>query len=186
MDKLQEMKEYLNQDQLKKVLFGGYSKEDVQTKFEMVCAMLDTYAKEQATKEKELLADFEKQLKEMKEEFEVQKKASDTLIIDLNKSIAEFEAQKQLFEQEQQKMRAANDALVAENEVIVQEQYKMKEAYKAYCGEILKKYSESLNALSEEFGRMMENVSVMQKSISEEAILEGFDKALEMLGDNNL
>lgn len=183
MDKLQEMKDYLNQDQLKRVLFGGYSKEDVQTKFEMVCAMLDTYAKEQAEKEANLLADFETQLKELREEFEVQKKASDALIVDLNKSLAEFEEQKQQFEQEHQKIRAANDALTAENELIVQEQYKMKEAYKAYCGGILKKYSESLDMLAGEFNKMLDNVSVMQKSISEETILEGFEKALEMLGD---
>lgn len=183
MDKLQEMKEYMSQNQLKKVLFGGYSKEDVQTKFDMVCAMLDTYAKEQAEKEAEMLAGFETQLKELKEEFEVQKKASDILIIDLNKSLAEFEEQKQQYEQEHQKMRAVNDALTAENETIVQEQYKMKEAYKAYCGGILKKYSESLEALSGEFSRMLDNVSVMQKSISEETILEGFEKALEMLGE---
>lgn len=183
MDKLQEMKDYLNQDQLKRVLFGGYSKEDVQTKFEMVCAMLDTYAKEQDEKEANLLADFETQLKELREEFEVQKKASDALIVDLNKSLAEFEEQKQQFEQEHQKIRAANDALTAENELIVQEQYKMKEAYKAYCGGILKKYSESLDMLAGEFNKMLDNVSVMQKSISEETILEGFEKALEMLGD---
>lgn len=186
MDKFQEMKEYLNQNQLRKVLFGGYSKEDVQTKFDMVQAMLDTYAKEQAKKEAKMLTDFEKQLEQMKAEFEIQKKASEALIIDLNKSLAKLEEQNQLIMKEQQKVREANDALTAENQSIVQEQYKMKEAYKAYCGEILKKYSVSLNTLSGEFNRLLENVAVMQQNISEEAILEGFDKALEMLGDSNI
>ena len=67
MDKFQEMKEYLNQNQLRKVLFGGYSKEDVQMKFDIVQAMLDTYAKEQAEKEAAMLADFEKQIEQMQE-----------------------------------------------------------------------------------------------------------------------
>ncbi len=186
MDKFQEMKEYLNQNQLRKVLFGGYSKEDVQMKFDIVQAMLDTYAKEQAEKEAAMLADFEKQIEQMQAEFELQKKASDALIIDLNKSLAQLEEQNQSIVKEQQEVREANDALTAENQSIVQEQYKMKEAYKAYCGEILKKYSESLNTLSGEFNRMLENVSVMQQSISEETILEGFDKAIEMLNDNNI
>lgn len=183
MDKFMEMKEYLNQNQLRKVIIGGYNKDDVQMKFDMVRAMLDAYAKEQAEKEASMLADFEKKLEDMKTDFELQKKASDALIIDLNKSLADLETQNEAIVKEQQQIREANDALTAENQMIVQDQYKIKEAYKAYCGEILKKYSESLNALSGEFNRMLENVSVMQKSISEDTILEGFEKALEMIGD---
>ena len=183
MDKLQEIKDYLNQNQLRKVLFGGYSKDDVQMKLDMIQAMVESYAKEQAEKEAALLADFEKQLAQMQEEFEIQKKASDILIIDLNKSLADMEAQNEAIVLEQQKMRETNEALTAENQIMVQEQYKIKEAYKAYCGEILKKYSESLNVLSGEFNRMLENVSIMQKSINEDTIFEGFEKALEMIGD---
>ena len=101
MDKFQEMKEYLNQNQLRKVLFGGYSKEDVQMKFDIVQAMLDTYAKEQAEKEAAMLADFEKQIEQMQAEFELQKKASDALIIDLNNSLAQLEEQNQSIVKEQ-------------------------------------------------------------------------------------
>ena len=67
------------------------------------------------------LADFEKQIEQMQAEFELQKKASDALIIDLNKSLAQLEEQNQSIVKEQQEVREANDALTAENQSIVQE-----------------------------------------------------------------
>lgn len=184
MEQYQEIIDYVKQNQMRKVLFGGYSKEDVQIKMDMILAMLEKYEKEHKEKETAMLADFEQQLEAVKKEFENKKRITDILIIDLNKNISELTTQNQTMEQEQFKMREAYDALTAENETIVQEQYKMKEAYKAYCGEILKKYSESLDVLSGEFNKMLENVSVMQKSISEDSIFEGFERALEMMGEN--
>ena len=225
MDNIQEIKDYVKQNQLKKVIFGGYNKEDVQMKFDMILAMVEKYAKEQAEKEAAMLADFEEQIKPLKDDFENQKKVSDILIVNLNKDIAVLTEEKRSMEQtqlelkkensvlaeekqfvelEQQKLQEANNALVAENQTIeqeqhkfqetnaaltaenhlmVHEQYKKKEAYKAYCGEILKKYSESLGTLSGEFERLLENVSNMQKSMSEESVIEGLEKALEMMGD---
>lgn len=159
MDKVQEITEYVEQMRLKKVLFGGYDKNDVQMKFDMVLAMFQKYVKEQEEKEKALLSDFEKQMKELKDEFESKKKVSDILIVELNKSI---------------------NSLTEENQSMVQEQQKMKETYKAYCGDILKQYSDSLRLLSGEFSRILENVSNMQKGINEESIFEGLERALEM------
>ena len=181
MDKLLEMKEYMKQNQLKKVVFGGYNKEDVHTKFDMLAAMLDNYVEDQARKEKEMLAEFESKLQELQEEFENKKKMTDFLIIDLNKSISEITSQNKELEVEQSELRGTIDALTAENEKMVQNQFKIKEAYKSYCSEIFKRYTESLDTLSEEFNKMLYNVSTVQKSISEESIVEGLDKALEMM-----
>jgi FtsZ-binding cell division protein ZapB len=184
MDKIQEIKEYLNQNQMRKVLFGGYSKDDVQMKLNNVQTMLDAYEKEQAEKEAYMIADFEKKIKDIKEAFETQKRASEMLIIDLNKNIVELTEYSESVEKEQYKLKAENDALTAENQQIIQGQYKMKESYKAYCGEILKKYFDSLNVIFGELTSMVENVSTMQKIINEENIIEGVERALEMLGDN--
>jgi len=140
MDKLQEMKEYMQQNQLRKTMFGGYKKEDVQMKFDMLLAMLDNYVKEQAEKEEAKLAEMQRTI----------------------------------------------DALTAENEQMVQNQYRLKEAYKTYCSEFVKRYSESLDAISGEFNKMLDNVSTMQKSISEESIVEGLDKALEMMENKDI
>ncbi|MEE1086574.1 MAG: hypothetical protein U0L05_05350 [Schaedlerella sp.] len=182
MDKLQEMKEYMKPNQLKKVMFGGYNKEDVHMKFEMLAAMLDDYVKEQAEKEKVMLADFENKLQEMQQEFDNKKQVTDFLIIDLNKSISEITSQNKNMEVEHSALRRTIDALTAENEQMVQDQFKIKEAYKTYCSEIIKRYSESLDTLSEEFNKMLDNVSMVKKSISEESIVEGLGKAIEMLG----
>lgn len=135
MDKLQEMKDYMQQNQLRKALFGGYNKEDVHIKFDMLSAMLDNFVKEQEEKEEAKFSELQRRI----------------------------------------------DALTAENEQMVQNQYRLKEAYKTYCSEFVKRYSESLDALSGEFNKMLDNVSTMQKSISEESIVEGLEKALEMM-----
>ena len=66
--KLQELREHMDQMKIKKTLFGGYNKEDVQLKFDMVYAMVEKAVKEQEKKEKALIADFEKRLQDLAEE----------------------------------------------------------------------------------------------------------------------
>lgn len=161
-DKLQELKQSIDQMKLKKVMFGGYDKKDVQMKFDMALAMFQKCMKDQENKEKAMVMAYEKQIEEMKAlqaEIENKKRASDRLIADLNKNISE---------------------LTEENQMMVQEQYKIKESYKAYCSEIIKQYSNSLRSLSGEFSRILENVSSLQKEINEESIIEGLEKALEV------
>lgn len=229
MGNLQEIRDNINQVPLKKVWFGGYSKEDVQMKMDMVYAMFEKVMKEQAEKEAGMLAEFETQLQALREEFESTKRVSDILIGDLNRNINDLNVQNKMLEQEhvklqdayaaltierneikqeqvkaeeektvlieekgvlleekqkllqeQVQMKEANDMLVAENEQKVKEQAQMKEAYKAYCGDLLKEYSDSLRALSGEFSRILENVSNMQKEIDEESVFEGLERAFEM------
>ena len=178
MDKLQEMKDYVKQTQLRKVFLGGYSKEDVHLKFDMLMAMIDNYVKNQTEKEAALQAEFETQLTEMQKDFENKKRVTELLIVDLNKSIAEITSQNQVMGEEQSKLREADDTLTAENE-----QYKVKEAYKRYCSQLIKQYSESIESLSGEFNKMLDNISNIQKNISEDSVIQGLDKALEMLGE---
>ena len=71
-------------------------------------------------------------------------------------------------------------SLTEENEALVIKQHKMKEAYKEYCESILNQYSNSLCSLSNEFSRMMDNVSNMQKEIMNKDINEGLTNALVM------
>lgn len=68
MDKLQELKEYIDQMKIKKALFGGYNKEDVQLKFDMVYAMFEKAMKDQEAKEAELISQFEERLSKLVEE----------------------------------------------------------------------------------------------------------------------
>jgi len=148
MERVQEITTYMEQMKLKKVWFGGYDKEDVQLKFDMLMAMFEKYAKEQEKREQNLVNDYKNKLDALEE-----------TVMELNKNIA---------------------LLTEENELSIKEQQKMKEAYKAYCSEIIKQYSESLRSLSGEFSKILENVSNMQKEIREETIIEGLDKALEI------
>ena len=68
MSKLQELKEYMDQMKIKKALFGGYNKEDVQLKFDMVYAMFEKAMKDQEEKEAELISQFEERLSKLVEE----------------------------------------------------------------------------------------------------------------------
>lgn len=159
MDKLSELTEYMNQIKLKKVLFGGYDKEDVQIKMNMMLAMFENCMKKQEEKEKNLTAEFEKQIKELQEEFESKQKVTDHLIVELNKEI---------------------NSITEENHMLLQEQQKVKETYKTYCKDILKQYSDSLRILSGEFTKILESVSNMQKGINEETIFKTLDKAFDV------
>ena len=63
MERVDELKEYIKLNQLKKVLFGGYSKEDVQAKLDMIYTMVEKSAQEREEKEAAMLAEFEEKLK---------------------------------------------------------------------------------------------------------------------------
>ena len=120
MERVDELKEYIKINQLKKVLFGGYSKEDVQAKLDMIYTMVEKYAQEREEKEAAMLAEFEEKLKAMKLDFEHKKQASDVLIIELNKDIVALSEDKEAMEQEQNRIRKENDELTAENKELVQ------------------------------------------------------------------
>lgn len=68
MSKLQELKEYMEQMKLKKVIFGGYSKEDVQLKMDMMYAMFEKAMNEQEAKQTQLTAQMEERINNLIEE----------------------------------------------------------------------------------------------------------------------
>lgn len=146
------LKEFKDQVQLKKVLIGGYDKKDVQLKFDIFYEMVELYLEEQKQ-------EFEAKADALTRNFENKLKEVDFLVVELNRSI---------------------NSLTEENEALVIKQHKMKEAYKEYCETIMKQYSNSLCSLSNEFSRMMDNVSNMQKEIMSKDVSEGLTRALEM------
>ena len=148
----ESLKTFKDQVQLKKVLIGGYDKKDVQLKFDIFYEMVEIYLDEQKK-------EFEAKIDTLTRNFENKLKASDFLVVELNRNIS---------------------SLTEENEALVIKQHKMKEAYKEYCESILNQYSNSLCSLSNEFSRMMDNVSNMQKEIMNKDINEGLTNALVM------
>ena len=193
MDKLSEIKGYVDQIQVKKVWFGGYSKEDVQKKLDKMMELFEKTLEERDKKEAELLANLKKEKEAMIEEFESKKKVSDILVNDLNEmnhSLGEECLQlknayndisliKEKLEKDQEKLKEAYDALMAESQQMAEKQLKMKEAYRLYCGEVLREYSESLRSLSGEFSRILKNVSSMQKEIDEESLFDDLERVFE-------
>lgn len=148
------LREFKDQVQLKKVMFGGYDKKDVQLKFDIFYEMVERY------------------LSEQKKEFDAKVAAL----------TAEFEKKQQAAEEAMSELHQNISSLTEENEAMVIKQHKMKEAYKEYCESILNQYSSSLCSLSNEFTRIMDNVSNMQKEIMSKDINEGLNQALEMKG----
>ncbi len=129
MDKLLEIKGLVNQVQLKKVWFGGYSKEDVQVKMDMMMEIIEKTIAEQNEKEAELLANFETEKEALREELESKKKVSDILVVDLNKSIDELTEVNRAMKVNQEKTEILNEALKTEKYTLEQECSKLKDAY---------------------------------------------------------
>lgn len=166
MEKLNELKECKEKMILRSALFGGYNKQDVQDKINALYKLAEKNINEHHELEEALFATvreqkahFEQQIEELKVDFEKRQKASDFLIIELNKTISE---------------------LTEENEDLVLKQGKMKAAYKEYCETTLQQYASSLRSLTNEFSQILDNVVNLQQEISSKDIIEEMDRALEL------
>ena len=126
---------------MKKVIFGGYDKNDVNTKLNELVELFQQYVQEEQDRQKAQV-----------EEYEVKIQTSKILITELNKKLS---------------------ALMLEQKNIERKKEKMQDAYKDYCSNILKQYSESLCALSTEFSKILDNITVLQKDMAQPDI---FDK----------
>ena len=141
MEKMQEITEFAENIKLKKVIFGGYDKNDVNTKLNELVELFQQYVQEEQDRQKAQV-----------EEYEVKIQTSKILIPELNKK---------------------QSALMLEQKNIERKKEKMQDAYKDYCSNILKQYSESLCALSTEFSKILDNITVLQKDMAQPDI---FDK----------
>ena len=141
MEKMQEITEFAENIKLKKVIFGGYDKNDVNTKLNELVELFQQYVQEEQDRQKAKV-----------EEYEVKIQTSKILITELNKKLS---------------------ALMLEQKNIERKKEKMQDAYKDYCSNILKQYSESLCALSTEFSKILDNITVLQKDMAQPDI---FDK----------
>lgn len=141
MEKMQEITEFAENIKLKKVIFGGYDKNDVNTKLNELVELFQQYVQEEQDRQKAQV-----------EEYEVKIQTSKILITELNKKLS---------------------ALMLEQKNIERKKEKMQDAYKDYCSNILKQYSESLCALSTEFSKILDNITVLQKDMAQPDI---FDK----------
>lgn len=150
----EDLREFKDQVQLKKVVFGGYDKKDVQLKFDVFYEMVERYMDKQKK-------EFDAKIASLTSEFEQKQKAAEILMAEMNENI---------------------NSLTEENEAMVMKQHKMKEAYKEYCETLLQQYSGSLCSLSNEFTRLMGSVETLQKEIMSKDINEGLNRMLEMKG----
>lgn len=144
MDKLREVTEYMNQMKIKKALFGGYDKNDVNQKMDTMIELFMECVKKNEAEETAIIKDCEKRMSAQAEK-----------ISDLTRQIAE------LTEEQERTLKEA----AAEKE-------KMKAVYKERCSSILTEYSDSIRSLSVEFTHVLENVAKLQKELKENAIFE--------------
>ena len=168
MDKLLEIKGLVNQVQMKKVWFGGYSKEDVQVKMDMMMEIIEKTIAEQNEKEAELLANFETEKEALREELESKKKVSDILVVDLNKNIDELTEVNRAMKVNQEKTEILNEALKTEKYALEQECSKLKDAYNEISSirynleQEQMKLKQAYEALIEENQKMAEDQAKMK------------------------
>lgn len=94
MDRLQEINEYINDMKIKKAFFGGYDKEDVYKKIDVIVDLFRKFTEEQQEKQKELIEGYEKRLQ-----------ASDMLNMELNKKLGSLAAEQKNVIEEKEKMK---------------------------------------------------------------------------------
>lgn len=68
MEKMQEIKEYINTMKIKKTIFGGYDREDVYTKLGVITGMFQKYIEEFQKSEENQREEFEKKIRAAEEE----------------------------------------------------------------------------------------------------------------------
>ena len=98
-EKFQEIIDYVSDVKLKKVLFGGYDKNDVTVKMNDLMVKFEAYTKEQQEKQKAQL-----------EEYEVKIQTSKILINELNKKLSALMLEQKNIEREKEKIQGAYKA----------------------------------------------------------------------------
>lgn len=141
MEKIQEISKYVSNMSIRKTLFGGYDKNDVNAKMNELVDMFKKCLEEEKAFQQEQVETYEKRIQ-----------TSQLMLNEMNKKLA---------------------SLLEEQKNSEEEKEKMKGAYKEYCTNILKQYSESLRTLSTEFSMILENISNLQQNMIN---LEIFDE----------
>ena len=140
MESLERIKSYINEMNIKKAVVGGFDREDVYSKMNSLIDVLREYIKEEMEENELQRKKAEMQLMQQNEEVEEYKKK----LTDLQSTVVEL--QKKL-------------------DTHTNEQSEAEKVYKKCCSDILEQYSGSLQTLSTEFSKMLENVSMLQQNI---------------------
>lgn len=165
MSSLEKIRSYINSLQIRKVLWGGYDREDVYIKMNGLVDVFRDYVKEEIETQELQRRKAEMQLQQKKEEIEeCERKLQESQLI-----VAELH----------EKLDDITSVQIATEK----EMNEMKEAYKKYCTNILEQYSGSLKTLSVEFSKILDNISMLQQNIIEMDDIENLEMPKELLGE---
>ena len=165
MNSLEKIRSYINNTQIRKVLWGGYDREDVYMKMNELVDVFREYVKEEIENQELERRKAEMQLQQKKvelEEYERKLRDSQSVVVELHKKL---------------------DNLTSVQIETEKEMYEMKDAYKKYCTNILEQYSGSLKTLSAEFSKILDNISMLQQNIVEMDDIENIEMPKELLGE---
>lgn len=98
-DRLQEIREYINNLTIKKAFFGGYDREDVYVKLGEISGMYQKYVSEILEKAKQQTADYEQRLR-----------ASEMLVNELNKKLGALSAEQRSKDKEKEELKGVYQA----------------------------------------------------------------------------
>lgn len=96
MDKLREVNEYIDQMKLKKVIFGGYDKDDVYIKINNIIDLFQKCVDKYEEEEKSIIRDYESRMKEQ-----------DALISELKRKLETAEKEQKKTFAEKEKIKSA-------------------------------------------------------------------------------
>lgn len=96
MDKLQEVNDYIEKMKMKKVIFGGYDKDDVYMKINNIIDLFQKCVDKYEEEEKAIIRDYENRMKEQ-----------DALISELNRKLEMAEKEQKKTFAEKEKIKSA-------------------------------------------------------------------------------
>ena len=96
MDKLQEVNDYIEKMKMKKVIFGGYDKDDVYMKINNIIDLFQKCVDKYEEEEKSIIRDYENRMKEQ-----------DALISELNRKLEMAEKEQKKTFAEKEKIKSA-------------------------------------------------------------------------------
>lgn len=168
MESLEKIESYINEMNIKKAIIGGYDREDVYSKMNGLIDVLREYVKEEMEENELQRRKAEMQLVQQKEEVEGYKKK----LADLQSTVAEL--QKKL------------DSLTNEQIEAEKGMEEMKDICKKCCSDIVEHYSGSLQTLSAEFSKMLENISMLQQNIVELEGIKTIKKSSDVIEEEEI
>lgn len=165
MDKIQEIKEYINTMKIKKTIFGGYDREDVYSKLGIITEMYQKYIEEVRKSEESMRKEYAQRIRKSEEDIA---KLQQRIGVLLNENQAIVDAKETALEEKKTAIKARDAAIEEkkagedEKKLLQQESRKQQEQLGMQQSEISKQQKQ-LSEQQEELAKRQKQIEELQE-----------------------